>query len=73
MERGMAESSCPVVSQEAMLFNESIAYNIRYARDQVSQEDVEAAAKAAQVRKARCSFSGCNLTCSDPRADFDIR
>jgi ATP-binding cassette subfamily B protein len=38
-----------VVPQDTVLFNDTIRYNIAYGRDQASQADIEAAAKAAQI------------------------
>lgn len=38
-----------VVPQDAALFNETIAYNIRYGRPSASDAEVEAAARAAQL------------------------
>ncbi len=38
-----------IVPQDAVLFNDTIFYNIRYGRPQASQEEVEAAARAAHI------------------------
>lgn len=38
-----------VVPQDTVLFNDTIRYNIAYGRDGATQEDVEAAARAAQI------------------------
>jgi ATP-binding cassette subfamily B protein len=38
-----------VVPQDTVLFNDTIRYNIAYGRDGAKQEDVEAAARAAQI------------------------
>jgi ATP-binding cassette subfamily B protein len=38
-----------VVPQDTVLFNDTIGYNIAYGRDGATQEEVEAAAKAAQI------------------------
>ncbi|MBM1558323.1 ABC transporter ATP-binding protein/permease [Sulfitobacter mediterraneus] len=38
-----------VVPQDTVLFNDTIRYNIAYGRDGASQEEVEAAAKDAQI------------------------
>ncbi len=38
-----------IVPQDAVLFNDTIYYNIRYGRPQASQEEVEAAARAAHI------------------------
>ena len=41
--------SIGVVPQDTVLFNDTIRYNIAYGRDGASQEEVEAAAKDAQI------------------------
>ncbi|SEO28736.1 ATP-binding cassette, subfamily B [Salinihabitans flavidus] len=38
-----------VVPQDTVLFNDSIRYNIAYGRDGASEEEIEAAAQAAQI------------------------
>ncbi len=38
-----------VVPQDTVLFNDTIRYNIAYGRDGATQDDVEAAARAAQI------------------------
>ncbi|MEM9638883.1 MAG: ATP-binding cassette domain-containing protein, partial [Pseudomonadota bacterium] len=38
-----------VVPQDTVLFNDTIRYNIAYGRDGASQEEIEEAAKAAQI------------------------
>jgi ATP-binding cassette subfamily B protein len=38
-----------IVPQDTVLFNETIAYNIGYGRPDASQEEIRAAAKAAQI------------------------
>ena len=38
-----------VVPQDTVLFNDTIGYNIAYGRDGATQDDMEAAAKAAQI------------------------
>ncbi len=38
-----------IVPQDTVLFNESIGYNIRYGRPKATQEEVEEAAKLAQI------------------------
>ncbi|MEC7259223.1 MAG: ATP-binding cassette domain-containing protein, partial [Pseudomonadota bacterium] len=38
-----------VVPQDTVLFNDTIRYNIAYGRDGASQDDIEAAARAAQI------------------------
>jgi ATP-binding cassette subfamily B protein len=42
-------SAIGIVPQDTVLFNDSIAYNIRYGRPDASQEDIIAAAKAAYI------------------------
>ncbi len=39
-----------MVPQDCVLFNDTVAYNIRYGRLGATQEEVEAAAEAAQIR-----------------------
>jgi len=41
--------SIGIVPQDTVLFNDTIGYNISYARPQATQADIEAAAKAAQI------------------------
>ena len=38
-----------VVPQDTVLFNDTIRYNIAYGRDDASREEIETAAKAAQI------------------------
>ncbi|HXH02398.1 MAG TPA: ABC transporter ATP-binding protein/permease [Candidatus Competibacteraceae bacterium] len=38
-----------IVPQDTVLFNESLEYNLRYARPDASQEEIEAAARLAQL------------------------
>jgi len=38
-----------IVPQDTVLFNDSIAFNIAYGRPHASQEDIEAAARAARI------------------------
>jgi ATP-binding cassette subfamily B protein len=38
-----------VVPQDTVLFNDTIGYNIAYGRDNATQEDIEAAARSAQI------------------------
>ncbi len=38
-----------VVPQDTVLFNDTIRYNIAYGRDGATQDDIEAAARAAQI------------------------
>jgi len=38
-----------VVPQDTVLFNDTIGYNIAYGRDGATQEEIEAAARAAQI------------------------
>ncbi|TDL26049.1 hypothetical protein BD410DRAFT_764367 [Rickenella mellea] len=45
-----------VVPQDSVLFNASIGYNIRYGKFGASEEDIEAAAKAAQMHDRIMSF-----------------
>ncbi len=45
-----------VVAQESILFNTTIGENIRYGREKASQEDIEAAAKAASIHDAIMSL-----------------
>jgi len=40
-----------VVPQDTVLFNDTIRYNIAYGRDGASQDQIEAAAKAAQIHE----------------------
>jgi len=40
-----------VVPQDTVLFNDSIGYNIAYGREGATREDVESAAKAAQIHE----------------------
>ncbi|RLK11057.1 ABCB family ABC transporter ATP-binding protein/permease [Ruegeria conchae] len=42
-------ASIGVVPQDTVLFNDTIRYNIAYGREGATQQDVEAAAKAAQI------------------------
>ena len=41
--------SIGIVPQDTVLFNDTIGYNIAYARPDAAQDDIEAAAKAAQI------------------------
>ncbi|KAF9109819.1 ATP-binding cassette sub- B member 6, mitochondrial [Mortierella sp. AM989] len=45
-----------VVPQEAVLFNDSILYNIHYGRVNASKEDIINAAKAAQIHESILKF-----------------
>lgn len=47
-----------IVSQEPVLFNDSIAYNIAYGREDVSQAQVEQAAVSANAHEFIREFSG---------------
>ena len=38
-----------VVPQDTVLFNDTIGYNIAYGRDETTREEIEAAARAAQI------------------------
>ncbi|MBQ0715817.1 MAG: ABC transporter ATP-binding protein/permease [Sulfitobacter litoralis] len=40
-----------VVPQDTVLFNDTIGYNIAYGRDNATQEDIEAAARSAQIHE----------------------
>lgn len=40
-----------VVPQDTVLFNDTIGYNIAYGRDGATQDEIEAAAKAAQIHE----------------------
>ncbi|QFT93565.1 Putative multidrug export ATP-binding/permease protein [Roseovarius sp. THAF9] len=40
-----------VVPQDTVLFNDTIGYNIGYGRDAATQDEIEAAAKAAQIHE----------------------
>jgi ATP-binding cassette subfamily B protein len=44
-------SAIGIVPQDTVLFNDSIAYNIRYGRPDASQEDIIAVAKAAYIHE----------------------
>jgi ABC-type transport system involved in Fe-S cluster assembly fused permease/ATPase subunit len=39
-----------IVPQDTVLFNDTIAYNIRYGRMDATQEEIEAAAESAQIK-----------------------
>jgi ATP-binding cassette subfamily B protein len=41
--------SIGIVPQDTVLFNDTIGYNIAYARPDATQDDIEAAARAAQI------------------------
>ncbi|KAG0306996.1 ATP-binding cassette sub- B member 6, mitochondrial [Dissophora globulifera] len=45
-----------VVPQESVLFDDSIAFNIHYGRVTASKEDIENAAKAAQIHESILKF-----------------
>ncbi|BFZ65182.1 ATP-binding cassette-type vacuolar membrane transporter Hmt1 [Saitoella coloradoensis] len=45
-----------VVPQDCVLFNESIMYNIRYAKPEATEEEVYEAARAAQIHERILSF-----------------
>ncbi len=51
--RGLAQDSVRaaigIVPQDTVLFNDTIRYNIRYGRPEASDEEVEAAARAAHI------------------------
>ncbi|WP_299670618.1 ABC transporter ATP-binding protein/permease [uncultured Roseobacter sp.] len=44
-------ASIGVVPQDTVLFNDTIRYNIGYGRDGATQDEIEAAAKAAQIHE----------------------
>lgn len=56
-ENRSLQEQISVVSQDVSLFNDTIAYNISYGRPGASQEQIEQAAKAAQVHEAIQGFS----------------
>ena len=43
------DAAIGVVPQDTVLFNDTIGYNIAYGRDDVSQDEIEEAARAAQI------------------------
>ncbi|ODQ49922.1 hypothetical protein SAICODRAFT_28070 [Saitoella complicata NRRL Y-17804] len=45
-----------VVPQDCVLFNESIMYNVRYAKPEATEEEVYEAARAAQIHERILSF-----------------
>lgn len=45
-----------ILSAEAVLFNESIAYNIGYGKEGATQAEIEEAAKAARIYDRIHSF-----------------
>ncbi|WP_375173714.1 ABCB family ABC transporter ATP-binding protein/permease [Pseudooceanicola sp.] len=47
-----------VVPQDTVLFNDTIRYNIAYGRDGATQEEIEAAARAAQIHDFITSLPG---------------
>jgi len=44
-------SQIGIVSQETFLFNETVAYNIAYGREEVSRQEIEAAARKAYAHR----------------------
>lgn len=48
-------SRMAIVTQEVLLFHDSIAVNIAYGRPEASQEEIEAAARAAQAHEFICA------------------
>lgn len=56
MTQASLRKAIGVVPQDAILFNSSIGYNIRYGMFEASQEDVQEAAKAAQMHDRIMSF-----------------
>ena len=51
VKRSSLLSHVAVVTQETFLFNATVAENIRYGRREATQEEVEAAAKAANIHE----------------------
>ena len=49
VQQASLRSNVGMVPQDTVLFNETIAYNIRYGRPDASDEEVEAAAEMAQI------------------------
>ncbi len=49
MTQDSVRAAIGIVPQDTVLFNDSIRYNIRYGRPAASDEEVEAAAKAAHI------------------------
>jgi len=49
VQQASLRQSIGIVPQDTVLFNDTIAYNIAYGRPGASQEDIESAARAAQM------------------------
>ena len=49
LQQASLRSAIGIVPQDTVLFNETIGYNIAYGRPDASQEEIEAAARAAQI------------------------
>lgn len=60
-----------VVPQDTVLFNDSIQYNIRYGRIGASDQDVEEAARAADIHERILTFPDGELRRTD-RASRDL-
>lgn len=58
LEQESLVSDIGVVSQETYLFHASIADNIRYAKPDATQQDIEHAARAANIHDTIASFPG---------------
>ena len=54
--QGSLRACVAVVPQDTVLFNESIFFNIAYAKEGASREEVEAAAKGANIHERIMSF-----------------
>lgn len=54
--QGSLRHAIGVVPQDSVLFNHSIAYNIRYGKFDATQEEIEYAAQAAQMHERILSF-----------------
>ncbi|WP_422836474.1 ABC transporter ATP-binding protein [Agromyces binzhouensis] len=56
LEHESLVSNIGIVSQETYLFHASIAENLRYAKPEASDEELEAAARAANIHETIASF-----------------
>jgi ABC-type transport system involved in Fe-S cluster assembly fused permease/ATPase subunit len=56
LELRSLQEQISIVSQDVSLFNDNIGYNIGYGRPGATQDDIETAAKAAQVHEAILGF-----------------
>ncbi|KAI8606075.1 hypothetical protein EDD21DRAFT_394120 [Dissophora ornata] len=54
--QGTLREQIGVVPQDSVLFNDSIYYNINYGRTNATREEIEAAAKAAQIHDKIMDF-----------------